>query len=295
MKLFARTSRLRLGLFVVIFLAVLMMGEKLVDSAHLIFAGKMPEMNAANAADADPKKDAAKKEEPKKDDAKKDAPSADVKADASAEAKTDAAKPADAPAADAKADTKPDAAKTEAPAAAPAAPAPEAAAPVPAPTPAPAPAADSGAPAVQDPQMVDPDAYSDAEVNILKRLSERRQELDKRGRELDQREALLKVTESRVDRKISDLKAMQADVRKIIGEADDKQKAEITSMVKIYETMKPKDAATILEKLDIDTLVNVVSRMKEARVAPVLAAMDPVKGKELTSALMNHKPLPTPP
>lgn len=164
-----------------------------------------------------------------------------------------------------------------------------------APGPTPAPATASGEEPVEDTSTVEPENYSEAEVNILKKLSERRQELDRRAREVDQREALLRVTEQRVDKKIGDLKEMQEEIRKVLGDADKAQGQRVTAMVKVYETMKPKDAAKIFENMDVPVLLAVVPRMKEARVAPILAAMDPVKAKELSTALMEKKPLPAAP
>jgi flagellar motility protein MotE (MotC chaperone) len=141
----------------------------------------------------------------------------------------------------------------------------------------------------------DQENYSEAEVNILKRLSERRQELDKRSRDVDQREALLKITEQRIDKKLGDMKTMQEQIRAAITTATAEQKAKTDSLVKIYEIMKPKDAAHIFDALDMSTLLAVISNMKESRVAPILAAMDAQKAKQVTAALMEKKPLPTPP
>lgn len=141
----------------------------------------------------------------------------------------------------------------------------------------------------------DQENYSEAEVNILKRLSERRQELDKRARDMDQREALLKITEQRIDKKLGDLKTMQEQVRQAISTATAEQKAKTDSLVKIYEIMKPKDAAHIFDALDLPVLLSVIANMKESRVAPILAAMDAQKAKQVTSALMEKKPLPAPP
>ncbi|MBY0428358.1 MAG: hypothetical protein K2Q32_03975 [Alphaproteobacteria bacterium] len=141
----------------------------------------------------------------------------------------------------------------------------------------------------------DKENFSDAEVNILKRLSERRQEIDKRGRDMDQREALLKITEQRIDKKLGDLKTMQEQLRQMITTVSAEQKAKTDSLVKIYEIMKPKDAAHIFDALDLPILLGVIANMKESRVAPILAAMDPQKAKQVTSALMDKKPLPTPP
>ncbi len=141
----------------------------------------------------------------------------------------------------------------------------------------------------------DQENFSDAEVNILKRLSERRQELDKRGRDIDQREALLKITEQRIDKKLGELKTAQEQVRQAISTVTAEQKAKTDSLVKIYEIMKPKDAAHIFNALDMPVLLSVIANMKESRVAPILAAMEPQKAKLVTSALMEKKPIPAVP
>ena len=59
----------------------------------------------------------------------------------------------------------------------------------------------------------------------------------------------------------------------------------IAAVEKIYENMKPKAAAGVFEELDMDILLEVVSRMKERKVAPILALMTPTRAKELTFEL----------
>ncbi len=55
--------------------------------------------------------------------------------------------------------------------------------------------------------------------------------------------------------------------------------------MKVYEGMKPRDAATIFNDLDMNVLLGVVDRMKDRKAAPVLAAMQPDKARELTTKL----------
>jgi flagellar motility protein MotE (MotC chaperone) len=63
--------------------------------------------------------------------------------------------------------------------------------------------------------------------------------------------------------------------------------------VKIYETMKPKDAARIFEQLDMPVLLGVLERMKEMKSSAILAAMDASKAKAATMALAErHAPPP---
>ena len=66
----------------------------------------------------------------------------------------------------------------------------------------------------------------------------------------------------------------------------------LTSLVKIYENMKPKEAATIFNTLDLDVLLAVVGRMNERKTSPILAAMDPDKARIVTIKLAEQRKLP---
>lgn len=136
--------------------------------------------------------------------------------------------------------------------------------------------------------------YSDAEVEVLQRLRQRRDQLDVREQDLETREKVLKVAESRLDQKLEDLKGLKAEVEKLLSAYEEKEELKLKSLVKIYETMKPKDAARIFEQLDMATLLPVIDKMKEAKTAPVLAAMDPQKAKDITTALSKLRQLPEP-
>jgi flagellar motility protein MotE (MotC chaperone) len=175
--------------------------------------------------------------------------------------------------------------------AAPAAPAPSAtptAASGPGAAPAAAAAPADGAPA-DKPQSVDPLSMSPSEIDLLQKLSERRAALEKRDAELSQREVLLQATEKRIDEKIAKLAAIEKDIGGIVDKQNQEDDARLKSLVKIYETMKPHDAARIFEQLDMPVLLGVVEHMKEMKAAPILASMDPAKARAVTLALAERR------
>lgn len=131
----------------------------------------------------------------------------------------------------------------------------------------------------------DPDELTEAELKVLQELSKRRTQLDQRERNIDMRAGLLKAAEKRIEEKITQLKALQASLNSKIKKRDEKTDPQMKSLVKIYEKMKAKDAARIFARLDLDILLEVIRRMKEAKSAPILAAMDPSKAKEVTVEL----------
>ncbi len=128
----------------------------------------------------------------------------------------------------------------------------------------------------------DPFALSDEEIDLLQSLAERRKELDLRAHQLEQREVLLLAVERRIDEKVERLKALQ---RSIEGETESQYK----SLVKIYENMKPKDAARIFGELDMAILLPVSERMKERKLAAILAKMNTTDAMTLTIQLAQRR------
>lgn len=131
--------------------------------------------------------------------------------------------------------------------------------------------------------------YSQREVDVLESLSARREELDALERELALREKVLKATEARIDNKIAEMSSMSTELKELLVTYDKEENAKISSLVKVYEAMKPKDAARIFDELDMDILLMVVDRMSERRVAPVLAEMAPSKAKDVTQQLADQQ------
>lgn len=131
-----------------------------------------------------------------------------------------------------------------------------------------------------------------AEVAVLESLSARRGELDKRAKDLDLREQLLNAAQKRVEDRIAELKGIEGKINGQIADNDKAHDAQMDGLVKMYETMKPKEAARIFERLDMGVLIDVVKRMQPRKMSAVLAAMDPVAAQELTVELATGDKLP---
>jgi flagellar motility protein MotE (MotC chaperone) len=155
--------------------------------------------------------------------------------------------------------------------------------------------AEGAAPKPDSEAAIDPFNYTDEEVDVLQQLSKRRAELDAKARQLDEREALVAAAEQKMDQKMAELKAMQSTLQDLLKKRSDAEEAQLQSLVKIYENMKPKAAAGVFEELDMDILLEVIARMKERKVAPILAMMTPTKAKEVTFELAQRQSLPVQP
>lgn len=134
-------------------------------------------------------------------------------------------------------------------------------------------------------------SFSPSQLDLLESLSKRRKELDQWETNVQIKENVLRATELRIEAKIAELRDLELRVKELLAAYNERENIKIKSLVKIYENMKPKDAARIFEELDMPVLLQVVNKMKEARVAPILANIDPKLAKEITLQYANEKRL----
>jgi flagellar motility protein MotE (MotC chaperone) len=126
---------------------------------------------------------------------------------------------------------------------------------------------------------------SPAELQVIQSLGARRGELDQREQGLDTQLALVQAAEAKVDAKINTLNALKGDMQTLLGQLDDKQQAEVDRLVKVYEGMKPADAAARFVLLTDDVRLPIASKMKERVLSAMIAKMPPAEAKRLTESL----------
>jgi flagellar motility protein MotE (MotC chaperone) len=138
----------------------------------------------------------------------------------------------------------------------------------------------------------DPLLMTDEEIDLLRALADRRKALDERASEIDDREILLEAAQRRIEEKVDGLEALKKSIEALLQEQENESETQYDSLVKIYESMKPKDAARIFEELQLAVLIPVIERMKERKTAPILAKMDPLKAKAVTVELAKRRDSP---
>jgi len=123
-----------------------------------------------------------------------------------------------------------------------------------------------------------------ADKLLLERLAARRLELDKRDKDISEREALLAAAEKQIEARVSELKSLDETIKLDIArkEADI---ATLKPVIIMYEAMKPKDAARIFEKLDLKAVLPIAGGMNPKKFSEVLAQLDPVVAGKITVGL----------
>ena len=133
---------------------------------------------------------------------------------------------------------------------------------------------------------------TDSEKAVLLELRDRRQELEARESTLTSRESMLSAAEKKLSARVEELQALQKQLESLDTSHRQQENAAWQGLVKVYENMKPRDAAAIFNDLGMPVLLAVVDRMKETKAAAVLAAMAPDKARDVTMQLAQLRTRP---
>lgn len=157
-----------------------------------------------------------------------------------------------------------------------------------------------------------------SERAILEALSTRRQQLDQREQDMTVRQKLLDAAEQRLDGRLKQLQSISSQLGETDGGAAEatspaaapNAKApdpalsettplrdrprpantpEMTALIAMYESMSPKAAAPIFEKLDKATVLVLAGGMTPRKLSAIVAAMDPEKASGITDAMFGSQ------
>jgi flagellar motility protein MotE (MotC chaperone) len=139
--------------------------------------------------------------------------------------------------------------------------------------------------ATASPPAASPPPVTESEKTLLLELRQRRQELDAREQALTAREAVLAAAEGKLDQRVTELQALQQRLETLEAARNQRQDASWQGLVRLYTGMKPREAAKIFDDLETPVLLEIVDRMNERKAAPILAAMQPDRAREVTAKL----------
>ncbi|GEO99740.1 MotE family protein [Methylobacterium haplocladii] len=139
---------------------------------------------------------------------------------------------------------------------------------------------------VYQPVMKEP--ASPTERVILEKLATRRDALKQRSDELDLREKMLGEVERKLETGVGDLRQAEDKADLNGSKKAEAERAGLKSIVTMYETMKPKDAGRVFDRLNLDVLVPLVLAMNPRKMAEILAVMGSEPAEKLTIALANR-------
>ncbi|WP_428154451.1 MotE family protein [Brevundimonas sp.] len=134
-------------------------------------------------------------------------------------------------------------------------------------------------------QLAQQAGISPAELKIIQSLSQRRAALDARDQDFATTLPLMVAAEQKLEAKIQALAALKAEMKQMLGQVDEREKAEIDRLVQVYSAMRPKEAAPVMATLEDRVRLPVAAAMRPRTLAAIMAQMTAPQAKELTEKL----------
>lgn len=131
--------------------------------------------------------------------------------------------------------------------------------------------------------------WSQEEINHFARLNERKRELDAREAELNRIENELTAQKEELEKRMKELEKTRSNISSVLEEKVKADDQKIDTLVQMYSTMKPQQAAKVFETLDEDLSVEIISRMKKKNAAEILNLLKPEKAQMFSEKFAGYK------
>jgi len=110
---------------------------------------------------------------------------------------------------------------------------------------------------------------------MLEAFKAREDRIERQEAELRDRLQALKIADREIDQKLADLKAAEDRLRETIKVAESASKNDLDRLTKVYESMKPKQAAALFEQMDPNFAAGFLGRMRPEAAALIMAGLSP--------------------
>lgn len=128
---------------------------------------------------------------------------------------------------------------------------------------------------------------------LVEQLAAREKELDRRDAALNDRQRLVDAAEEELQRRMTALENSRTALESSEQHTDQLRNDDADRLVKIYQAMKPEDAAAIFNILDLRVGVALLNRMNPRKASAIMEAMSPQRAILATQLLVNSHARPT--
>lgn len=135
-------------------------------------------------------------------------------------------------------------------------------------------------------------AQCETPEDMLLMIAREREQLAAQKADAEAKIAAAALASEALDAEIARLEELKAEIESFANARSEEQQKELARLVKVYETMKAKEAAALLEDLDMGTTMELFGLMKERKAASILAAMSPVRARAISRILVEMAKLP---
>lgn len=140
-------------------------------------------------------------------------------------------------------------------------------------------------------QQVPPSLQNKSVVDtqtLMLQLEKKQQELAERERRLKEQEAKLSTLDKDIKSREADMKKIRDEVSTKVNQARQEENKDLTKLAKVYAATKPKSAAAIMVKMDVEKSVMLLRQMSDFAAGKVMTEMgklDPAYAAEVSMRL----------
>ena len=135
---------------------------------------------------------------------------------------------------------------------------------------------------------------------VLRGLEDKKKSIAKESENIAKKKKELERYEGQIDEKLTQLKKLKEQINSDLALLEKKKSEKeiardaefekrMGSLVKTYSGMKPKNAAKIVDKMEIEVARQIFSRMRETSAAQILANVNSEKAAKITEHLAYKK------
>ncbi len=124
---------------------------------------------------------------------------------------------------------------------------------------------------------------------MIETIEKKNRELKRREEELRIKELRIKAIEAKVSKDLEKIEKGLSESKQQLGIQNEKTKENVEALIKVYSSMKPEEAATLIEAIDDDLALKIVSGMKSKIAGKVLSQLDVKVAKRISETLAGKK------
>lgn len=127
---------------------------------------------------------------------------------------------------------------------------------------------------------------------MLQALQEERDLLEAQKEQMSERRSEIELASEKLDIDQARLADLKSALDEMLNQVRQAQSDDLDRLVALYSAMKPKEAASIMNDLDIEVSVMVLGTMPERDAAPILARLNPVRARAISRIILERSKLP---
>ena len=135
-------------------------------------------------------------------------------------------------------------------------------------------------------------AVSPETFRMIETIENKNRELKKREEELRIKQTRLEALEAKVRKDLDKIEKSISESKEQMGIQDERTKKNVEALIKVYSSMKPEEAANLVEAIDEGLALQIISGMKSKIAGQVLSNLDVKVAKRISENLAGKRDKP---